>query len=71
MARIAITINSDNTVMVAALDGTFDEAKPKIEAVLRNLGVAGIQFTQLSEVEQHRHGPDMTIVATQPKIERR
>lgn len=75
MADIAITIErrpgKPPRVTIGALPGTdaqsYEQAKPKIQAVLDALGVGEVQFTPLTEIEQHSH-PEHAIVVERPQI---
>jgi hypothetical protein len=77
MADIKVQIDrstSEPTVIVSALPGTdagtYELAKPKVQAVLNAMGYAGVQFQPLSEIEQHTH-PEQTLVVDQAHIHQR
>ena len=68
MADVKIQIDRSTpepTVIVSALPGTdsatYELAKPRIQQVLETIGMA-VQFTPLSEIEQHVHGEQALIV---------
>src|SRR5205085_9051685 len=45
-------------LIIKALDGTFEQAKPKIEKILADFGLAGIQIEMETPIEKHTHGPE-------------
>ncbi|RJO60381.1 MAG: hypothetical protein C4542_09825 [Dehalococcoidia bacterium] len=48
-------IVSENRLAFFIEDGTYEEAAPKIAAVVRDLKADGITFDSISAVEQHKH----------------
>jgi hypothetical protein len=55
--RLRIVIGPDNTVLVSALDGSFEQASAEIRALLDALGTSGVALTPETPIEQHRHAP--------------
>ena len=45
-------------LVVKALTGTFEEAKPIIEKLLADLNQQGIKLEFETPIEKHTHGPD-------------
>jgi len=52
-ARVVIT--PDGKVSVFTEQGTFEQGKERIEKLLKTLGLEGVEFDEVGEVEQHRH----------------
>ncbi|HEY1292863.1 MAG TPA: hypothetical protein VGJ60_07290 [Chloroflexota bacterium] len=78
MADIKIQIDRSDPdapgVIISALPGTdsatYELAKPKIQAVLEALGIAGVRFSPLTDIEQHVHG-EQTLVVDQMNLRQR
>lgn len=60
MAKGRIVITASGKVSVFIDEGTFDQAKERIEKVLSEMGVelGDVEFVSVSPVEAHRHDHD-------------
>jgi hypothetical protein len=77
MADIKIAVDRQTdppTIVISALPGTdsatYEAAKPHIKRVLDALGVGGVAFTPLTEIEQHIH-PETTLVVDRAQLHTR
>ena len=43
-------------LVIKALTGTFEEAKPKIEQLLADMGAEGVELVMEAPIESHRDG---------------
>lgn len=53
--ELSVVITREGKVSVFAKTGTFALAKEKIEQLFKDLGLEGIDFEVVSEVERHAH----------------
>lgn len=53
--KAKIVITQDGQVGIFTQDGTFLNGKEAIEKFFAKLQVAGVKFSEVGEVEQHRH----------------
>jgi hypothetical protein len=56
--RLKVVLTPDRRVLVSALDGSFPQARARIEALLAELGVDGVELVPETAVEQHRHAAE-------------
>ena len=57
---VSVVITREGNVSVYAQTGTFGEAREKIGRLLTDLGLEGIQFELIGDVERHAHDrPDV------------
>ena len=52
---VSVVITREGNVSVYARTGTFGEAREKIGRLLTDLGLEGIQFELVGDVERHAH----------------
>ena len=45
----------DGKLSVFIAEGTFAEGKVKMEKMLSDLGLDGLEFSEVGQVEQHKH----------------
>jgi len=64
-ANIVITL--DGQMSIITREGSFDEGKARIEAILASLDLEGIKVDLDRPVEQHKHGPNGETVSGQIK----
>lgn len=53
--ELSVVITREGKVSVFAKTGTFALVKEKIEQLLKDLGLEGIEFEMVGEVERHAH----------------
>jgi len=55
MAKIQVVITPEGQVAFTVAEGEYNSAKAEIEAMINSLQLAGIEFSEIGEVERHRH----------------
>jgi hypothetical protein len=53
--KLKLLLTPDGKLLVSVPEGTFEEARAAIEAVLRDLGLDGLPLVLETPIEQHRH----------------
>ena len=53
--KLTLLLTPDGKLLVSVPEGTFQEARAAIEAVLRDLGLDGLPLVLETPIEQHRH----------------
>jgi hypothetical protein len=56
--KIKLLLTPDGKLLVSVPEGTFEDARGAIEAVLRDLGLDGLPLVLETPIEQHRHESD-------------
>lgn len=57
MANIRVIVTEDGDVQLFGDEGSYEELKPKLEALATALGLE-IPFSEVGDVENHRHGSE-------------
>ena len=60
MQTFRIVITDDGEIGFFAEDGTFEQGKRNIAALIALLQAEGIEFESIGQVEQHRHSDELT-----------
>jgi hypothetical protein len=53
--KLTLLLTPDGKLLVSVPEGTFEEARAAIEAVLRDLCLDGLPLVLETPIEQHRH----------------
>jgi len=53
--KLTLLLTPGGKLLVSVPEGTFEEARAAIEAVLRDLGLDGLPLVLETAIEQHRH----------------
>ena len=53
--KIRIVITPDGQIALFSDTGTFTAGKEQLEKLLASLQADGVQFSEVGQVEQHRH----------------
>ena len=59
MQTFRIVVTDDGEIGFFAEDGTFDQGKGNIAALIALLQAEGIEFESIGQVERHRHSTEM------------
>ena len=59
MQTFRIVITDEGEIGFFAEDGSFDQGKGNIAALIALLQAGGIEFESIGPVERHRHGDEM------------
>jgi len=53
--KLKLLLTPDGRLLVSVPEGTFEEARAAVEAVLRDLDLDGLPLVLETPIEQHRH----------------
>ena len=59
MQTFSIVITDDGQIGFFAEDGTYQQGKQNIAALIASIQAQGIEFESIGQVEQHRHSDEM------------
>ncbi len=55
MARAKVVILPDGQMSIFIREGSYEEGRQKLQALIKSLGAAGVEFADEGKIEQHRH----------------
>lgn len=62
MAQVTLVIKQNGEIEFAVANGEYEAAKTAIQQTIEQLRAAGIDFSELGDIERHRHDDPHTHV---------